>query len=367
MGTKTQNFDFQRIFDSQPEPSALLCCEGDIVYVNQALSDLLGVESVEMEGAYFSSILREPFSRESFSFFKSRFKKDGIYDPLSVFLAGDHEAEWTMRLFYLKSESMFLVNFYPGKELQSDHSKNSSSLDKISLELEKKELQKKKQEIDHLIYIIGHDLRAPMRAILGFSQILKDDYKDKIDGHGLELIDIVQNNTRKLNSLVSNLIEYSRLTKREELVVAIDLRELFEHEFRKQFEGLEEPREMTFQIGEMGTIRADAKLIKIISTELLSNAIKFSREVEEPLIEVGGYVDVHGYTFYIKDNGIGFDMASGDRVFGIFEKLVLEEDYPGNGIGLARVNKAVKLMGGRIWPEAHPGEGAAFYVFIPQT
>lgn len=360
MGTKIQFFDFQGIFDLQPNPTVLLSCDGIIQYTNKAMLNHIGLNLEEVRDRYFSSILREPFTRESFSFFKSRFKKGGIYEPLSVFLIGDSDTEWSLNMSYLNAQELFLVSFMP---LHTSHPPHSS-YEKNRLDF--LAFQKLEQELEHLIYIIGHDLRAPMRAILGFSQILRDNYKELIDEDGLELFDIIQDNTRKLNALISDLLDFARISRTSNSLLPIDLEEVFSFEYNKLLTLQNEGRDIDFELKELHSIESDPRLIKLIVVELLSNAIKFTRKQTEAHVEVGGYVDAKGYTFYVKDNGLGFDMAGSERVFSIFEKLVLEEDFEGNGIGLARVNKAVQLLGGKVWTESEPDHGTTFFVFIPQ-
>lgn len=363
MGIMTQAFDFQSIFDLQPSPAVLLNNEGYITHANQALLRELGSELFDTKGKYFPSILKEPFTRESFSFFKSRFNKEGIYEPLPLKLKGTSQVSWEMNLLLLPCGETYLVSFLPPASNVAPASIPSHQEEHFPSDFE---LQKLKQEMDHLLYVLGHDLRAPMRAILGFSQILKDSHKEFFDEEGIELLSIIQDNTRKLNSLVSNLVEFSRLSPSVTRSIPIDLKELVGFEYNKLLTTCDTPREIDFEMGELKVISSDPVLIKVIVIELLSNAIKFTRNASAAHIKVGGYVDAKGYTFYVKDNGKGFNMKNSEKVFGIFEKLVLEEEYEGNGIGLARVNKAVQMLRGRIWPESELGEGSTFFVFIPQ-
>jgi signal transduction histidine kinase len=219
------------------------------------------------------------------------------------------------------------------------------------------------RELERLTYSVSHDLRAPLRAIDGFSRILEEDYNERLDDEGRRLLSVVRDNSRKMSELIDQILEYSRLGRKPLSSADIDMG-LVAVEALKDCEiGTPQP---TLVLGALPPARGDLVLIRRVWLNLLSNAIKFSGKVEEPVIEVSGSEKAAEIVYCVKDNGVGFDMAYRDKLFGMFQRLHPESEFPGAGVGLAIVQRIVARHGGRVWAESKPNEGATVYFSLPK-
>jgi len=218
------------------------------------------------------------------------------------------------------------------------------------------------RELESFSYSISHDLRAPLRAIDGFSRIVEDDYGERLDDEGRRLLRVVRDNSRKMGELIDDILEFSRLGRTPLSTTDIDMRRPVE-EAMQECETGASPRVV---LGPLPPARGDAVLIKQVWLNLLSNALKFSRQREQPVVEVSGTENAAENIYSVKDNGVGFDMGYYDRLFGVFQRLHSEEQFPGTGVGLAIVQRIVVRHGGRVWAESKPNEGATFYFSLPK-
>ena len=218
------------------------------------------------------------------------------------------------------------------------------------------------RELESFSYSISHDLRAPLRAIDGFSRIVEDDYGERLDDEGRRLLRVVRDNSRKMSELIDAILEFSRLGHKPLSTTDIDMRRPVE-EAMQECETGASPRVV---LGPLPPARGDAVLIKQMWLNLLSNALKFSRQREQSVVEVSGTENAAENIYSVKDNGVGFDMGYYDRLFGVFQRLHSEEQFPGTGVGLAIVQRIVVRHGGRVWAESKPNEGATFYFSLPK-
>jgi signal transduction histidine kinase len=246
------------------------------------------------------------------------------------------------------------------------------ALDRLNAELETRiesrtaALNAKSQELETFAYSVAHDLKAPLRGIDGYSRLLLEDYAKSLDDQGRTFLQTIQDSTDEMNRLIDDLLVYSRLERRELKTHRIELtpmvRALVEE---KKREGAD--HEVDFVVDVNGaTVLADSSGLVQSLRNYLDNAIKFTRKVAAPRIEVGSRESPRSCLLWVRDNGIGFDMKYHDRIFDIFQRLNVAEDYPGTGIGLAIVRKAMERMGGRALAESEPGHGATFYLEIPK-
>jgi len=246
------------------------------------------------------------------------------------------------------------------------------ALDRLNAELETRiesrtaALNAKSQELETFAYSVAHDLKAPLRGIDGYSRLLLEDYAKSLDDQGRTFLQTIQDSTDEMSRLIDDLLVYSRLERRELKTDRIELtpmvRALVEE---KKREGAD--HEVDFVVDVNGaTVLADSSGLVQSLRNYLDNAIKFTRKVSAPRIEVGSRESPRSCLLWVRDNGIGFDMKYHDRIFDIFQRLNVAEDYPGTGIGLAIVRKAMERMGGRAWAESEPGHGATFYLEIPK-
>jgi two-component system, NtrC family, sensor kinase len=224
------------------------------------------------------------------------------------------------------------------------------------------ELERKNKELEAFSYSVSHDLRAPLRSIDGFSQALLEDYLERLDDRGKDYLRRVRTAAQRMSELIDDLLQLSRLgraeLKRERIDLA-DIARLVAADLRKN-----DPQRQANVVVEEGLwAEADSRLIRVALENLLGNAWKFTAQVEAPKIELGATPG--GDAFFVRDNGAGFDMAYVGKLFGPFQRLHAEAEFPGTGIGLAIVQRIINRHGGRAWAEGEAGRGATFYFTIP--
>lgn len=225
------------------------------------------------------------------------------------------------------------------------------------------QLEGANKELESFSYSVSHDLRSPLRSLMGYSQILGEDYADKVDDEGKRLLQVIQRNALKMNALIDDLLEFSRLGKKELGRAEVDMNELVGHVIDDMKGGME--RTVEFHVDQLPAVKADPSLITQVWTNLISNAVKYSGKKSNPKVDVGSYRDNGNVVYFVKDNGAGFEMAYADKLFGVFQRLHKKEEFDGTGIGLAIIHRVITRHGGKVWAEAKVDEGATFYFSLP--
>ena len=216
------------------------------------------------------------------------------------------------------------------------------------------------RELEAFSYSVSHDLRAPLRSIDGFSLALLEDYTNLLDDQGQDYLQRVRSATQKMAQLIDDLLKLSRLTRGELNLVPVDLSALARG-VAAELQKSQPERRVTFRIVPGLTDSADPNMLKVVIENLLGNAWKFTGKTEEATIEFGA-AEVEGTpAFFVRDNGAGFDMTYADKLFGTFQRLHQDRDFPGTGIGLSLVKRIILRHGGRVWAEGEVGRGATFW------
>ncbi len=220
------------------------------------------------------------------------------------------------------------------------------------------------KELEAFAYSIAHDLRSPLRAIDGYSRMLLRAIEDKLDDEGKGRFATLRDNVRKMGQLIDDLLAFSRLGRQTMSLSVINMTALVSQlwaECRPPDPG----RQLELRLLPLPEAYCDLGLVKQVLTNLLLNAIKFTQSQETAIIEIGGKEEEGQIVYYVKDNGVGFDMRYRDKLFGVFQRLHGEEEFEGTGVGLAIVQRIVHRHGGRIWAEGKVGEGACFFFTLP--
>lgn len=226
------------------------------------------------------------------------------------------------------------------------------------------ELEARNQELDAFSYSISHDLHAPLRVILGFSELLLKDHKDRLNEDGKQLLDRIAKRTTQMSLLLDNILNLARLGRKEVKLSVIDMKSMAVTVFDEAMASVHD-RKIKFEIGELPFAKADENLIYQCWSNLISNAIKFTGKTENAWIQVSGLKKDGENIYCVKDNGAGFDMQYADRLFKEFKRLHTEKNFEGTGAGLAIVKRVIERHGGRVWAEGKVGEGASFYFALP--
>ena len=225
------------------------------------------------------------------------------------------------------------------------------------------ELRDLNRELEAFSYSVSHDLRAPVRAIKGFSGMIAEEHARELSEDSARLLDIVIRNADQMDELIEGLLTFSRLGRQDMSSVPIDMRSMAQTVFDEVAEG--SPCRATLVLGDLPGATGDRVLMRQVFANLISNALKFSSRAARPVIEIGASRCDGMNEYYVKDNGVGFDMAYADRLFGVFQRLHSPDDFEGTGIGLANVQRIVHRHGGAVRAEGVPGEGATFFFALP--
>lgn len=227
------------------------------------------------------------------------------------------------------------------------------------------ELEKVNKELESFSYTISHDLQAPLRAVSGYVDMLKEDYENKpFDEEGKRIADRIQSNVGDMKKLIEGLLEFFRMGRKELTFNPVEMKPMVETICHLMKE-INPTQNILFKIGELPVVMGEESLLRQAWMNLLSNAVKYSSKKEESVIEIGCEKKEKEFVFYVKDNGDGFDMSYYNKLFGVFQRLHHKSDFEGTGIGLATVQKIIVKHKGKVWAEGKPKEGAVFYFSLP--
>jgi len=253
----------------------------------------------------------------------------------------------------------------------TDRKKAEQKVLQLNEELEQRvkrrtaQLEAANQELESFSYSVSHDLRTPLRAIDGFSRILLKDHADRLDAEGQRLLSIIRANTHNMGQLIDDLLAFSRLGRREVKVADLDMGTLVRN-VAGELQNTLGDRQVDWDLKPLAATRADRALMQQVWVNLLGNALKFTRQQEAAVIEVGCRPAGDEDIYYVKDNGVGFDMQFVHKLFGVFQRLHRYEEFEGTGVGLALVQRIVQRHGGRVWAEGQVNGGACFYFSLPR-
>jgi chemotaxis family two-component system sensor kinase Cph1 len=227
------------------------------------------------------------------------------------------------------------------------------------------ELTRSNKELEAFSYSVSHDLRAPLRHIVGYAEMLRDSAAGKLSPKDERCIGTIIESSEYAGRLVDKLLGFSRLGRAELQKVRVDMN-LLVRELQADVMRDAQGRNITWQVGPLPGVFADLMMIRMAFRDLLSNAVKYTRRTEEAVIEVASLEEDSAYVFSVKDNGVGFDMEYADKLFGVFQRLHRWEEYEGTGIGLANVRRVIDRHGGRTWAHGEEGKGATFFFTLPK-
>jgi signal transduction histidine kinase len=227
------------------------------------------------------------------------------------------------------------------------------------------QLEAANKELEAFAYSISHDLRAPLRAIDGFTRILEEDYEPFLDAEGQRVCAVIRRQTQRMGELIDNLLTFSRLSRVSMRISLIHMGALAQSVFY-ELTTPEDRERIDFLVEPLPVAMGDPTLIRQVWTNLLTNALKFSAKRERAIIKVSSRQEGGEIIYSVCDNGAGFDMQYADKLFGVFQRLHSEKEFAGTGVGLAIIQRVIHRHGGRVWAEGELDRGAAFYFTLPQ-
>jgi PAS domain S-box-containing protein len=344
--------------------------DGKLLEHNQAFNRILGFEIHEdLKGVQLPDFWQNPEERQ---------------DYLQAFAATGTIANYQINA---KTQTGEMITVLAGAHLVKDQNDRPQRIEGIFLditerirtemeikrlneELEQRVQQRTSQleaankELEAFSYSVSHDLRAPLRAIDGFARIMLEEYNSNLDKEGRRLLDVISSNTRKMGLLIDDLLAFSRLSRQQMAFTQVNLAAMAADVF-SELKNTEKGRQIEFKVGLVPETYGDHSMLRHVLQNLLSNAVKFTRNKPRARIEFGGKAAIGETIFYMKDNGVGFDMEYVHKLFGVFQRLHGSDEFEGTGVGLAIVQRIVLRHGGRVWATSAAKGGATFYFALP--
>ncbi|HEY4180675.1 MAG TPA: ATP-binding protein [Kofleriaceae bacterium] len=301
------------------------------------------------------------------------FDKIGITGMIVVRLRARGENLGYLSLFrtsnereaYTRDDLMLVSDLADRAALAIDNSRLLAGLERRVVE-RTAALEAANRELEAFAFSVSHDLRSPLRAVDAFSRMLEDDLGPKLDGEALRMLGVIRKNTQHMSHLVEDLLRLSRLGHRAlQPVGSIDMRDVV----TSVIDGIRVAHpslEIELRLGELPPAIGNVELLRQVWTNLLDNAVKYSRKRDVAIVEVDGTRDGGEVRYTVRDNGAGFDPDHADKLFGVFQRLHTDAEFEGTGVGLALVQRIVQRHGGRVWAEGKPDEGATFGFGLPE-
>lgn len=343
------------IYENAPCGYHSLDADGVIIEMNATWLHWLQLRREDVIGKVKFEHLLEPESAEKFRTNYPTFKETGSVHDFSLELI---KGDGTVLPVLLNSTAIYDAdgNFVKSRSTAFDYTEQKKSRERI---------EQLNQELESFSYSVSHDLRAPLRSIDGYTQILIEDYSHNLDDEGKRILNVVVNNARKMATLIDDLLNFSRIGRKDVAKVEVHMEQLVQSVL-SELSSHEEGRQLQIKVNNLPDAQADPSLIRQVWVNLISNALKYTRKKPVTVIDIASS-DTPGEIIYkITDNGTGFDMQYAHKLFGVFQRLHRQHEFEGTGVGLAIVHRIISRHGGRVWAEAAVDQGATFYFALPK-
>jgi PAS domain S-box-containing protein len=339
------------LIEASLDPLVTISPEGKILDVNGASILATGVERDRLIGTNFSNYFTQPLEAEKG--YHQVFEKGFVSDyPLTIKHQDGSSIDVLYNASVYKDEEGNVLGVFAAARNVTKSKKAEEELHAVNKELE------------GFTYSVSHDLRAPLRAINGFSRILIEDYTPILDEEGIKTLNSILSNSKRMGELIDDLLAFSRLGRKEVTMIEINMNGLVKA--AREEEMLDNKSDIEFVVHELLPAKGQQALIKQVWVNLISNAIKYSKYNTKTKIEIGSSYKNNMVQYFISDIGAGFDMKYYDKLFGVFQRLHSNEEFEGTGIGLAIIKKIINRHGGKVWAESEVNKGTTFYFTLPK-
>jgi two-component system sensor kinase len=359
-----------RIIASISDGFAVFDSHWRIIYVNETGASMAGASPAELVGRSIWQL----FPGEVATLFWDKMHEAASEGkPIHFEYWSDSVHRWFEHSAYPSPEgvTLFTRDITDRKKDRADLESVKAEIEEMNEKLERRVQERTAQlnatikELEAFSYSISHDLRAPLRAIDGFSKLLVEDYYSKIDDEGRRLIDVIRNSTVKMGNLIDGLLAFAHLGRQTLATAEVNMTELAAESYN-EVHGNDPGRIVDIRIANLPAALGDRILLRQVFVNLLSNALKFTRGRNPAVVEVGYTKRGDENVFFVRDNGVGFDMRYADKLFGVFQRLHAVNEFEGTGLGLAIVHRIVHRHGGEVWAEGALNEGATIFFSLPK-
>ncbi|MFD2871245.1 PAS domain S-box protein [Mucilaginibacter ximonensis] len=359
---KAKNKQIENILNSMADGFVALDKDFCFTYANKRIGEMTGRNPADLIGKYVFTEFPEAVGSATQKAFNTAVAKkkyvchEDYYAPLSL---------WQENHVYPLADgglTVFVRDISARKKADQQIKQLNENLEKKVIE-RTKQLEAANQELESFSYSVSHDLRAPLRAVNGYAVMLKEEFQDKLGEEGNRVINVITHNARLMGQLIDDLLGFSRMSRKEMVGIKVDMDALFKVCVREVMQ--QQPVVAQMVIHKLLPCYGDVNLLRQVILNLVGNAIKYSSKADDPIVEIGCIKDTDKRIYYVKDNGVGFDMKYSKKLFGVFQRLHSAQEFEGTGVGLALAKRIIEKHGGNIWAESAPGEGATFYFSMP--
>ncbi|MBZ0181922.1 MAG: response regulator [Melioribacteraceae bacterium] len=364
---------YKKLYDGMMDGFVITTIEGKILEFNNAFTSMLMYDDDDelksknindLTPAKWHDEEKRIFENQVFgsgyseTYEKEMIKKDGSIFPvelrtyLIVNEKNEKEGMWAIIKDITERKKIELMTQKLNEELEQRVKERTSQLKILN------------QELEAFSYSVSHDLRTPLRIISGYSKILFEEYANELSDDAKTLLEGITKNTNNMSCLIDDLLEFSKLNRKEVALTEINFEKIFKEVFYEIPNSAIKDK-VKINISKLPVVKGDKALLKQVAANFISNAVKFSSKVENPEINVSANIENGMAVFCIKDNGVGFDMNYSGKLFGVFQRLHKQNEYEGTGVGLAIVKRIINRHGGKVWAESELNNGSSFYFSLP--
>jgi PAS domain S-box-containing protein len=369
---KKSRLMFEGLFEHAPDAIVVVDSQGGIRKINQQVEALFGYMREELLGRPVETLIPERFHqvhrqhRQGY-FADPRTRKMGV----GLELFGLNREGWEIPVDIMLSPIETAEGVWAFAVIReiTQRKQDEAKITELNNMLKKQveQLAVINRELEAFSYTVSHDLRAPLRHITGFVELLNKKNLESLDEQSRHYLQVISEAARKMGVLIDDLLAFSRMGRTELMKSRVDLDFLVKEVIVELMEGAK-GRAVDWNIAPLPIVVGDSAMLRLVMVNLVSNALKFTQSCPRAKIEIGVDTDhPHEMLFYVRDNGVGFDMKYVDKLFGLFQRLHSSEEFEGTGVGLANAQRIIHRHGGRIWAESSVGGGATFWFSLPKA